>query len=658
MKGLYVLKEKRIYKRELPLWGSLLAAVLLAGCITLLALWCQPNALRTVLAVFKAQPLLIVLNALPIGLLLLAFAFLFRNIFYSGALVNFFVCALSLANRVKIEVRDEPVFPRDFSLLREVGSAIQSFDIRYPVKAIAVVVLTTALLVGLGVLFPSHPVSFAALKAKLTKRDAAAAFPGRCWPERIVGAVLSFGVLTALIFTVYASNVLYNSFRVSNAYYVPAVFNELGFPYCFCHQFTTYPVDKPEGFSKSEAAGWETGEQSGLGKDVNIIMVMNEAFSDITDGSMFNWAEGDDPLPNLHALQNDPHALTGHIVVPGFAGGTANTEFDVLTGMQTNALSDTTTSAMRVINRNLDSLFRVFDADGYRTSFYHPGDAWFYNRENVYRWLGAEHEVFAKDMKDLEYKGRWVTDDYMAGLIEEEFETAVSEGRPLFNYTTTIQNHMSYTADKYGEGHTFAPVSTTADISPETRAMLEVYIEGVRDADAMLGRLTAYFAEREEPVVLVFYGDHLPYLGDNQKGYAELGSEVSIPENEREDILCSYKTPYVLWANDAAADTLNWNEAVAALDLPEDGVLSASFLGSVLLDLTGRAGESPWFDFLSSLRRIAPVVQKKTYILADGSVLPQRILNEQTDESSMELKDAVRKWRCWSYYKLKYADVG
>ena len=653
MKGLYVLKEKRIYKRELPLWGSLLAAVLLAGCITLLALWCQPNALRTVLAGFKAQPLLIVLNALPIGLLLLAFAFLFRNVFYSGALVNFFVCALSLANRVKIEVRDEPVFPRDFSLLREVGSAIQSFDIRYPVKAIAVVVLTTALLVGLGVLFPSRPVSFAALKAKLTKRDAAAAFPGRCWPERIVGAVLSFGVLTALIFTVYASNDLYNSFRVSNAYYVPAVFNELGFPYCFCHQFTTYPVDKPEGFSKSEATGWETGEQPGLGKDVNIIMVMNEAFSDITDGSMFNWAEGDDPLPNLHALQNDPHALTGHIVVPGFAGGTANTEFDVLTGMQTNALSDTTTSAMRVINRNLDSLFRVFDADGY-----HPGDAWFYNRENVYRWLGAEHEVFAKDMKDLEYKGRWVTDDYMAGQIEQEFETAVSEGRPLFNYTTTIQNHMSYTADKYGEGHTFAPVSVTADISDETRTMLEVYTEGVRDADAMLGRLTAYFAERSEPVVLVFYGDHLPYLGDNQKGYAELGSEVAIAENDRTDILCSYKTPYVIWTNAAAADALDWEAAARQLVLPEDGTVSAAFLGSVLLDLTGRGGESPWFDFLSSVRRLVPVVQKKIYILTDGELIANRDLLERTDETAAALKAAIRKWRCWSYYKLKYAEVG
>ena len=651
------MKEKRIHKITLPLWGSFLLAVLLAGCITLLALWCQPNALRSVLAVFRTQPLLIVLNALPIGLLLLAAAFLLGNVFYAAALVNFCVCALSLCNRVKIEVRDEPVFPRDFALLREVGSAMQTYDIRYPATAIAVVVLTTAALAVLGALVASRPASFAVLKARLTKKDAAAVLPGHCWPERLLGALLSLGLLTALIFTVYASDSLYSSFRVSNAYYVPSVFNELGFPYCFCHQFTSYPVDRPEGFSKSEAAGWETGAQTGLGKDVSVIMVMNEAFSDLTDQPMFNWTEETDPLSNLHALQKDSHAVTGHVVVPGFAGGTANTEFDVLTGMQTNALSASTTSAMRVVNRNLDSLFRVFGADGFRTSFYHPGDAWFYNRENVYRWLGAEYEAFARDMENLEYKGRWVTDDYMAGQIEQEFETAVAEGRPLFNYTTTIQNHMSYTADKYGEGHAFAPISTTADISDETRTMLEVYTEGVRDADAMLGRLTAYFEERSEPVVLVFYGDHLPYLGDNQKGYAELGSEVTAAENDRTDILCSYKTPYVIWANSAAAETLDWDSAVASLELPEDGVISAAFLGSTLLDLTGRTREDPWFDFLGSLRRTAPVVQKKTYILADGTVLPQRILNEQTDEAAAALKDAVHKWRCWSYYKLKYQTV-
>lgn len=647
-----------IHKKMLPLWASLLLAVLLAGGITLLALWCQPNALRSVLAVFRRQPLLIVLNALPVGLLLLTFAFLFRNVFYSAALVNVLVCGLSLANRVKIEVRDEPVFPRDLALLREVGSAMQTYEITYPIKTMVVVGAVTVLLAVIGVFVTCKPLSFAALRARLSRKDAIGVIViGKCWVERIAGAVVSFGVLVALIFTVYASNDLYNSFRVSNAYYIPAVFNELGFPYCFCHQFTTYPVDKPEGFSKSEAAGWETGEQTGLGKDVNVIMVMNEAFSDITDGDMFNWTDEMDPLSNLHALQADSHAITGHVVVPGFAGGTANTEFDVLTGMQTNALSDTTTSAMRVVNRDLDSLFRVFGADGYRTSFFHPGDAWFYNRENVYRWLGAEEIVFAGDMTDIAYKGRWATDDYMADLIEAEFETAVREDRTLFHYTTTIQNHMSYTADKYGADYDYPPVSVTADISDETRTMLEVYTEGVRDADAMLGRLVNYFTDRSEPVVLVFYGDHLPYLGDNQKGYAELGSEVAIAENDREDILCSYKTPYVIWANDAAAEVLEWENAVDALELPEDGVLSAAFLGSAVLDLTGRSGESPWFDFLSELRRLTPVVQKKTYIYTDGTLVPQRILNEQTDEVSMTLKEAVSKWRQWSYYKLKYKDV-
>ena len=354
---------RRFQKFSLPLWGSLTAAVLLAGGITLLALWCQPNALRSVLSVFRAQPLLIVLNALPVGLVLLAFACLFQNVFFGAAITNFLVCALSIANRIKIEVRDEPVFPRDFALLKEVGQAMNSYTISYPVAAIAVVVGITALLVTLGVFIGGQPFPLARLRG---------------WLGRLLGCAASIAVLAGLIVTVYASNDLYNSFRVSNAYYIPSVFNELGFPYCFCHQFTTYPVDRPEGFSRSEAEAWESAPSTvGQGKDVHVVMVMNEAFSDLTDSPAFDYGEEGDPLSNLHALEADPHALSGHLVVPGFAGGTANTEFDVLTGIQTNALSASTTSSFRVVNRNLESLFRVFDADGYATSFFHPGDDWF-----------------------------------------------------------------------------------------------------------------------------------------------------------------------------------------------------------------------------------------------------------------------------------------
>ena len=624
---------RRFQKFSLPLWGSLTAAVLLAGGITLLALWCQPNALRSVLSVFRAQPLLIVLNALPVGLVLLAFACLFRNVFFGAAITNFLVCALSIANRIKIEVRDEPVFPRDFALLKEVGQAMNSYTISYPVAAIAVVVGITALLVTLGVFIGGQPFPLARLRG---------------WLGRLLGCAASIAVLAGLIVTVYASNDLYKSFRVSNAYYIPSVFNELGFPYCFCHQFTTYPVDRPEGFSRSEAEAWESGPSTaGQGKDVHVVMVMNEAFSDLTDSPAFDYGEEDDPLSNLHALEADPHALSGHLVVPGFAGGTANTEFDVLTGMQTNALSASTTSSFRVVNRNLESLFRVFDADGYATSFFHPGDDWFYNRENVYRWLGAEHTLFADEMEAVEYKGRWVTDDYMSDLITNELESAVSAGELLFHYTTTIQNHMSYTADKYGEDYEFPPVPLTISVSDEVETMLRVYAEGVRDADAMLGRLVDTFSAQEEPVVLVYFGDHLPYLGDNQLGYQALG----LTQEADWDALRSYETPYVIWANDAAAETLDWDAAAEALDLPE--TISASFLGAAVLELTGRGEETPWFAFLNALRRVSPVVQKQTCVLADGSTVSPLDAGAVPDA----LEDSLRQWRCWSYYKLRYQEI-
>ena len=629
---------KRFQKVSLPLWASLAAAVLLAGCITLLALWCQPNSLRSVLAVFRGQPLLIVLNALPVGLLLLAFAFLLRNVFWGAALTNLIVCVLSIANRIKIEVRDEPVFPRDLALLKEVGSAVGTYEIHYPVGAILLVIFTTAALVALGLFVGGKPFPAARLRG---------------WLGRLLGCAASLAVLAGLIVTVYASNDLYNSFRVSNAYYIPSVFNELGFPYCFCHQFTTYPVDRPEGFDRAEAESWEAGGETGLGKEVNVIMVMNEAFSDISDAPAFAYDESNDPLPNLHALEADPHAISGHVIVPGFAGGTANTEFDVLTGIQTNALSETTTSSFRVVNRNLSSLFRVFDADGYATSFFHPGDDWFYNRENVYRWMGAEKTVFVDQMEDVEYKGRWVTDDYMAGLIEEEFESAMADGTPLFHYTTTIQNHMSYTADKYGEGYDFPDVPLTVSVSEEVETLLKVYLEGARDADAMLGRLRDYFAARQEPVVLVYFGDHLPYLGDSQLGYRELGMTEDPAWNQ----LNSYATPYVIWANDAAAEVLDWENTAAALGLPESGQISAAFLGSTVLELTGRTGESPWFDFLNTLRRMAPVVQKDAYLLSDGTLTTQGDLDADGSAEAAALRDTVDQWRKWSYYHLRDQDI-
>ena len=148
----------------------------------------------------------------------------------------------------------------------------------------------------------------------------------------------------------------------------------------------------------------------------------------------------------------------------------------------------------------------------------------------------------------------------------------------------------------------------------------------------------------DEPVMLVFFGDHLPYLGDDQLAYRELG----FTEDPAWDALTSYETPYVIWANDAGAEVLDWESMVVKLDLPENGQLSASFLGAAVLELTGRTGASPWFDFLNQLRREVPVVQKQSYQLADGTI---------TDQLPENLAAEILKWRQWSYYKLMYKEI-
>ncbi len=616
-------KQKKL-QSGIPIKASVVYGIMLACMITLLALWCQPNSLREVLTVFAGQPVLILLNLLPVLLLLSGLSFLTRNVFLGAALTELPVGILSIANRIKIEVRDEPVFPRDLALLREVGSAMQDYHIHYPVGAIAV-----AIAVFLCLLF----------LAKLTGIRQGAGLK-----KSLAGAVLSFLLLALLCVMVLGSQTVYSRIETSNAYRLSVVFNETGFPYGFCRMLTTYSVEKPEGYSRSEAESWDAEEGTADNpQDVHVIFIMNEAFSDITDQPVFHMQE--DPLKNLHAIREEAHCLHGRLVVPGFAGGTANTEFDVTTGMQTRSLSETSTSAMRVVNRNQDSLFRVFGQDHYQTSFMHPGYSWFYNRQNVYQWLGAEQTIFEENMENPVRLGSWISDAYTAEQIEKQFEETAAKGQYMFNYTTSIQNHMSYTYDKYGDGFVYPDIGADRPLSEETKMLAEVYAAGEKDADAMLGQLHDYFENRTEPVVLVFYGDHLPYLGDNGSGYRELGIDVTQLDDAVTDTYFAYETPYVIWGNDAAAEKLDWDTRADALNLPQGGSLSAAFLGAAVLELTGRGSEDAWFGFLNELRRSCPVVQGETMQLADGTICR---LSELQDE---ELAEQILKWKKWTYYK-------
>ena len=622
------------HSRPVGLLTAILLGLACGVVVTLFVLWAHPVSVLAMLGKMLRQPLILFLNWLPIALLTAAFAFAFRNVFFSSALVGLIAGAMSLINRVKLTIRGEPFVPRDISLIKEAADAAGSYDMTLPWFQIGCLVVMTAVFIVLGVLLP------------LKKSEDAPKKRGAL--VRVMGFVLCLAVLVGAVGLVYSSADLYNSFETTEPYNLSSVNNELGFVYYFCYHFSTYKIEKPEGFDRDEAASWETGYESAPdAADVNVVFVMNEAFSDILNEDVFVFPEGENPMEVYNTMAEGENAWAGHIVVPYFAGGTADTEFDVASGMQTNLLNPAAPSltAFRTVNRDLDSIFRIFGADGYTSCFMHPGQSWFYNRENVYDWFGADESFFVEDF-DAEYKGSWVTDESVLRELVSRFEEKSAGGGLDFTYAVTIQNHMSYTAEKYGD-YVCPEVETTAELSPEIQTAVNVYAEGIRDANAMLEDLTEFYSEQSEPVLLVFFGDHLPYLGDNRQGYAELGLPAASVTGG-EDPFAAYTAPVLFWCNDAAAEALDFANAIEALDLPADGRISACYLGAVVLELTGRGEVSPWFAFLNEMRRELPVLHNGYYEGADGEI---------TTEPTAEEAALVSRMRCWAYYKLRYGVV-
>ena len=622
------------HSRPVGLLTAILLGLACSVVVTLFVLWAHPVSVLAMLGKMLRQPLILFLNWLPIALLTAAFAFAFRNVFFSSALVGLIAGVMSLINRVKLTIRGEPFVPRDISLIKEAADAAGSYDMTLPWFQIGCLVVMTAVFIVMGVLLP------------LKKSEDAPKKRGAL--VRVMGFVLCLAVLVGAVGLVYSSTDLYNSFETTEPYNLSSVNNELGFVYYFCYHFSTYKIEKPEGFDREEAASWETGYESAPdAADVNVVFVMNEAFSDILNEDVFVFPEGENPMEVYNTLAEGENAWAGHIVVPYFAGGTADTEFDVASGMQTNLLNPAAPSltAFRTVNRDLDSIFRIFGADGYTSCFMHPGQSWFYNRENVYDWFGADESFFVEDF-DAEYKGSWVTDESVLRELISRFEEKSAGGGLDFTYAVTIQNHMSYTAEKYGD-YVCPEVETTAELSPEIQTAVNVYAEGIRDANAMLEDLTEFYSEQSEPVLLVFFGDHLPYLGDNRQGYAELGLPAASVTGG-EDPFAAYTAPVLFWCNDAAAEALDFANAIEALDLPADGRISACYLGAVVLELTGRGEVSPWFAFLNEMRRELPVLHNGYYESADGEI---------TTEPTAEEAALVSRMRCWAYYKLRYGVV-
>ena len=572
----------------------------------------------------KDYPFLFWLNCFPILFVILLFYFITNHTLFSICLWSGIFYSLAFANNMKIQMRQDPVMPSDITLVRELLGIIQGFDKTMLEEVKSMFFLFLLFLFGTLLLF----------KNKKMNRSI-----------RIAGilAVLAGGLFVNQ--TWYANEREYNKYPVlGNIYFFLNKYLSNFFVYFFFRNINLMTVKKPTGYHPLQYAQAEhspsvTKQQTE--NLPNIIMIMGEAYSDLSINEHIDFSNYTDPMEEYKKIICQEDVIAGHIVVPNFGGGTADTEYDVLTACPTVCLNNNSPS-YDFVRKKFDALPRRLSQIGYDTLAIHPGYHWFYNRFNVYPYFGFDDFLHLSSFHPYEQsKGGYITDDAAVDMILNTLYQHIEQSEnPLFSFTVTIQNHGPY-QDKYHD--TAKNFDTDIFLTANEKNMLYNYFNGVKDVDASIAKLLTALEELEEPVVVVYFGDHLPGFSNGTDFFEILEYDIDI-EGTAEQRLGVYETPYFIWQNQSAKESTKLLERKQELQLPEGNVINSYYLGAMLIELIGLDGLSPLYDYVNEMRKEIPV-------MANGALFSKGYYKDKEEATAEELKK-IEYLAGWQYYKL------
>ncbi|WP_439273237.1 LTA synthase family protein [Pseudochrobactrum sp. HB0163] len=331
-------------------------------------------------------------------------------------------------------------------------------------------------------------------------------------------------------------------------------------------------------------------------KKPDIIVIMSESFwdPDRLPGVAFD----EDPIATVRANQS------GHVFSPEFGGMTANVEFEALTGFSNAFLPNGSIPYQQYIRHPVPSLASFFRDQGYQTRALHPYRQWFWNRGAVYKNFGFEKFLSEENLPALTKKGHLASDEE---FTREIIRAAEQADRPLFLFGVSLQGHGPYAPSRYPDSKIKVLTDADSGVSEAARATVRSYAQGAKDADINLKKLMDWAEKRERETIIVFFGDHLPPLGDVyiQSGFMKTRTANRV--DTADNMLAQHETPLVLWSSRNGS-------------LRGSGTLSPSFLPLYILEMAGF--EHPYYTgFLRKVHNSYRVVD--SHMLLDRDYVPQ-----------------------------------
>ncbi len=360
-------------------------------------------------------------------------------------------------------------------------------------------------------------------------------------------------------------------------------YNDYGVPYCFISTSLNKGISKPDGYSEDMIDDilnkyTKNGTDTELAKDdsskehPNVIVLQMESFTTAQDYS--NFTVDKDPTPVFNSLQDN--YTSGRFTVPACGAGTANTEFEVLTGVSARFFGPGEYPYKgKLREQSLQSMGYILKNHGYTTSALHDHRALFYNRNEVYANLGFESFTSVEYMNDIQKTPtNWCKDKVMIsdimGIMKE------TESRD-FMHIISVEGHGSYPTEQVFKD----PYTTVSCDDKATKWKYEYYLNECHEMDSFIGELIDEINASGEPTIMLIYGDHIPALDVKESDY--VGGNL-------------YKTRYVIWDNIGLAE--------------KDEDISSFESGAKLLEDAGYPHEGVIFDYQQTNNRKSKNFQK------------------------------------------------
>ena len=367
---------------------------------------------------------------------------------------------------------------------------------------------------------------------------------------RIAGSVIGIVLLVLLTNYVQTPEAV-SKFKLYDKLFTPNTMTyKDGTVVAFLMQCQYLKVEEPDSYSKENAETLlknmitEADTNSVLSSESetmeelpNIIVIMNEAFSDLS--ILGDYTTNMDEMPFMRSLMAGAYnTISGYMDVSVLGGNTANTEFEFLTGDTMAFLPQGSIAYQQFVHGQTDSVASVLKELGYRTVALHPYRATGWDRSEVYPYFGIDTFYTQDDFDNPLIYRKYISDQADVEKVIEIYEQNTKQ--PLFMFNVTMQNHSSYT-------DVFDNFTPQIEVEGMDSVALNQYLSLLYESDKSLQHLVTYFDRLDDPTIIVFFGDHQPTDSVVAPIYKLNGESVySITE---EELRLRYKVPYVIHAN-------------------------------------------------------------------------------------------------------------